>query len=104
MLAAETGIPALLGLCGIAGWILAQGVLCLRQSNWATAFNGLKGDRQWLFAYLVAFGATVVFNLMDITLFDLRINLMGWLLLAGIAGTVSGSRELSVEGARSQPS
>ena len=104
MLAAETGIPAVLGLCGIVSWILTQGVLCLRQSNWATTFNDLKRDRQWLFAYLVAFGATVVFNLMDITLFDLRINLMGWLLLAGIAGTVSGSRELSVEGTRSQPS
>ena len=39
-----------------------------------------------LLTYLLAFGGCVLFNGLDITLFDYRINLINWLLLAAIAG------------------
>lgn len=49
-----------------------------------TAIN--DEERLILFTYLVAFGGCVLFGLFDVTLFDFRINLLNWFLLAGIAG------------------
>lgn len=82
MLAAETGIPATLGLMGIVATILYGGVrqwqVCQHQGDRATALV--------LFTYGIAFGACLLFHLFDVPLFDARINVLGWLLLAGIAG------------------
>lgn len=98
MLTAETGIPATLIFCGLVGWVLAQGVLLL--VNWPVENNKnyLTGDMQSIspilpdrdrlifFSYLVAFAACTLFNFVDVTLFDLRVNTIGWLLLAAICG------------------
>jgi hypothetical protein len=43
-----------------------------------------------IFTYLVAFGACVLFNLVDVTLSDVKINTIVWLLLAAIAGVSQG--------------
>ncbi|HEY9606733.1 MAG TPA: O-antigen ligase family protein [Allocoleopsis sp.] len=91
MLLAETGIPATLLFCGVIGWILAQGILLLR--DWQD-ITSLKDGTQWhpdqliFFTYLIAFGGCVLFNLADVTLFDLRVNTLGWLLLSAICGVV----------------
>lgn len=82
MLTAETGIPAALFLFGWVGWILAKAGLFL--INWSSVYS--RGERLIFFSYLVAFGACTIFNMFDVTLFDLRVNTMGWLLLAAICG------------------
>jgi hypothetical protein len=50
-------------------------------------------DRLLYFSYLVAFTGCALFSFLDITLFDVRINLLGWLLLAAIVGAVYRSHE-----------
>jgi O-antigen ligase len=83
MFTAETGIPATLLFFGLVGWILAQGVLVLAKIS--THFSK---DKLILFTYLVAFGGCTLFNTVDVTLFDLRVNTLGWLLLSAICGVV----------------
>lgn len=80
MLTAETGIPATLFFLGLVGWIYGQGVWLLPRLS--------PQNRLILLSYLVAFGAGTLFNLVDITLFDLRMNTFNWLLLAAIHGIV----------------
>ena len=83
MLTAETGIPATLLFFGLVGWILAQAVLILAKIS-----TNLSHDKLILFTYLVAFGGCTLFNTVDVTLFDLRVNTLGWLLLSAIWGVV----------------
>ena len=86
MLAAETGIIATLLFTAIAGWIMARAVMLLQQ--WSSAKTTLSGDRLMLFTYIVAFTNCILFNLLDVTVFDLRINTICWILFAAIAGVV----------------
>ncbi len=87
MFTAETGIPATLLFFGLVGWILVQGVLSLAKLS----ANFIE-DKLILFTYLVAFGGCTVFNTVDVTLFDLRVNTLGWLLLSAICGIVYKNR------------
>jgi len=97
MLTAETGIPATLLLLGLVGAVLARAVLLL--GIWS-AVAPTKGGVEWhqdkimLFAYLVAFGGCTLFNLLDVTLFDPRVNTFGWLLLAALSGVTYRYRAL----------
>ncbi len=118
MLTAETGIPATLLLFGLVGWVLASGVLLVvnwlhfpvdTQEQEITEENSTSyitnrvvyqdvdsGDRLIFFSYLLAFGACTLFNTVDVTLFDLRLNTISWLLLAAICGVCKegiGNRE-----------
>ncbi|HEY9810935.1 MAG TPA: O-antigen ligase family protein [Halomicronema sp.] len=88
MLSYETGLPATLFFCGLIGWILGQGLLLFR----AEKYFDTAADRLIFFTCLIAFFATTAFHLFDVTLFDLRVNLLGWLLLAGIFGVVLEKR------------
>ncbi|MGB8691164.1 MAG: O-antigen ligase family protein [Microcoleus sp.] len=121
MLTAETGIPATLFFLGLVGWVLARGVLLL--VNWRSHFsvdleqeqiaaqeteeNAIShitnrvicqdtnsGDRLIFFSYLLAFAACTLFNTVDVTLFDFRVNTISWLLLAAICGI--GNRALGI--------
>jgi O-antigen ligase len=83
MLAAETGVLLTLLLCGMVAWILARGILFLK--NWRSIPNK-KQDSLIYFSYLLAFTNSICFNLFDVTIFDLRINLLGWIVLSGIYG------------------
>ncbi len=94
MLTAETGIPATILFCSLIGWVVAQGVLLLK--NW----SGEERGRLIFFSYLVAFVGCILFNTVDVTLFDLRVNTFGWLLLAAIWGVVNRNREKIAEGDR----
>jgi hypothetical protein len=106
MLSAETGIPGVLLLSGLVAWVLAKGVLAVQ--NWpdlSLAGNAsgtpsipgvLTNDRLIVFTYLVTFAACTLFHLFDITLFDSRVNILGWLVLAAIYG-VTDSRRSGVD-------
>lgn len=90
MLLCETGIPATVLFLGLVGWIVAHGVLSLR-------FVAARGDRLLHFSVITAFLSNTLFHLFDVPLFDTRINLMGWLLLAGIWGTTSPFHPIPVK-------
>jgi hypothetical protein len=52
-------------------------------------YSFLKGqwsasDRAVLLGYLLAFASSILFNLFDVSVFDSRINLLSWGLLAAI--------------------
>ncbi|MEH1832324.1 MAG: O-antigen ligase family protein [Nostoc sp.] len=83
MLSAETGFPSTFLFCGLLAWILITGVQLLRKSKYIN-----RQDRLIFFSYLLAFVAWVLFNTVDVTLFDFRLNALSWLILAAICGVV----------------
>ncbi|MEH2458440.1 O-antigen ligase family protein [Nostoc sp.] len=83
MLSAETGFPSTFLFCGLLAWILIIGVQLLRKSKYINT-----QDRLIFFSYLLAFVAWVLFNTVDVTLFELRLNVLSWLILAAICGVV----------------
>jgi len=86
MLGMEIGIVASLVFCLIVAVILAQAILLLRHNNHKNLRSLNKSDRLMIFSYLVAFGGYILFNFLDVTIFDLRINTIGWILLSAIYG------------------
>ncbi len=83
MLSAETGLPATILFCALLSWIFIAGVQLLRNSKYLE-----QEDKLIFFSYLLVFGAWVLFNTVDVTLFDFRLNTLSWLLLAAISGVV----------------
>ena len=81
MLLCETGFPATLLLFGLVGWMLAQGGQLLLQQKLVD-----PRDRLLLFSFITAFMSHTAFHLFDVTFFDARLNLLGWLLLASVWG------------------
>ncbi|MUL35033.1 O-antigen ligase family protein [Gloeocapsopsis dulcis] len=87
MFAAETGILGIVFLSLWVGWILFRSIQLLR--NWQSINSDeiqIAQDKLIFFSYLVAFFACVVFNTVDVTIFDLRLNTLAWILLAAICG------------------
>ena len=82
MFSAETGILGVLCLSGMVGWVFFQAIKAINQLS----KNNQKQARLILFTYLVAFGGCVLFNFFDVSIFDLRVNTIGWLLFAAISG------------------
>jgi O-antigen ligase len=83
MLSAETGLPATVLFCALLGWIFIAGMQLLLNSK------TLKTkDRLIFFSYQLVFGVWVLFNTADVTLFDLRLNTLSWLIIAAISGVV----------------
>ena len=82
MLGAEAGIVALLLFMGIIAAIAFKA--CKLLAIWSDKESSLI-----FFSYLVAFSACILFNLADVSIFDLRINTIGWILLAAISGVTS---------------
>jgi O-antigen ligase len=78
MLMAETGIPAALLLFGLVGWLVMRSSLRLAEVA--------DSDRLICFSFLMAFLGCTLFSLLDVTLFDVRLNAIGWLLLAALWG------------------
>ena len=83
MLSAETGFPSTFLFCSLLAWILITGVQLLRKSKYINT-----EDRLIFFSYLLAFVAWVLFNTVDVTLFDIRLNALSWLILAALCGVV----------------
>ena len=94
MLSAETGIPGAIFFCSWVGWIVFQGLQSL--VNWTDPSSSpeqLVSDKLIFFSYLVAFLACVLCNTVDVTVFDARLNSIGWLLLSAICGVVYHQKE-----------
>ncbi|MEB3179081.1 MAG: O-antigen ligase family protein [Nostocaceae cyanobacterium] len=79
MLSMEIGIPATLLFCGLAGWVFVQAV---------RVFKELNHDKTIVFTYLVLFLCFGLFNTVDVSIFDLRVNLFSWVLFSAICGLV----------------
>ena len=88
MLGAEMGIIATSFLIGIVGSIMYRGSLLL--INWPD-----RESQVIYFSYLVAFANCILFNLLDVTIFDLRVNTISWILLAAISGMVVSHQEIA---------
>ena len=73
-LACDTGIPTLLLFCWVIGRTYIAGLQRLGVANYDPA----------LLSYVLAFTGCILFALFDVTLFDARINVLSWFLLAGI--------------------
>lgn len=93
MLSSESGIPATLLFCGLVGWILAKAILFLHEALELKALASQQ-ERFIFFTYLVAFFACTLFHFFDVPLFDLRINVMGWLLLSAISGIMEHKKTI----------
>jgi O-antigen ligase len=94
----ETGIPATLLFSGLLGWILGRAV-CLLKIWSAVTINSERRQQQQrnrliLFTYVLAFGCLTLFNLFDVTIFDLRVNLFAWVILSAISGMVYRYRKV----------
>ena len=80
MLGAEIGIIGVLLLVAIVSSIAIA------------ATRLLLSDRQpqlILFSYMLAFTCCIIFNLTDVSIFDLRVNTISWILLAAISGVAT---------------
>ncbi|HEY9696380.1 MAG TPA: O-antigen ligase family protein [Trichocoleus sp.] len=78
LLGAETGIFIAIGFTLFIGYLCFRGVKALYA-------NQLKpGDRAILVGYLFAFGSCTLFALFDVAYYDVRVNVMTWILLGGI--------------------
>ena len=82
-LACDTGIPTLLLFCGVVGRTYVAGIRQLIQTG-----SGI------LLSCVLAFTGCILFALFDVTLFDARINVLSWFILAGI-GAMAGHRPRS---------
>jgi len=97
MLSAEIGIVGAVLFVGLIGSAIVRAVMLLR--GWSN-LAPLPREKQWqqdklmLLTFIFAFCALSLFNLLDVTLFDLRTNLLGWLLLAAIDGVTHYHRNL----------
>jgi O-antigen ligase len=83
MLSAETGIPITLVFCGLLVWILIAGIQLLLKSN-----HLHQKQRLIFFSYLIVFIGWVLFNTVDVTMFDFRLNTLFWVVLSAICGVV----------------
>ncbi len=88
MLSSNLGIPAAIVLCGIVGWIIAQGTILFL--NFPLPW---RSDRSIFLTYLVAFAGFIIFNIADVTALELRLNTHAWLILASICGVVYRSND-----------
>jgi O-antigen ligase len=94
MLLAEIGIIGTLLLCGLVGWTFFLAIKLI--AFWSKSQEKKSRDRLILFTYLVAFGSCILFNIFDVTVFDLRVNTLSWLLLGAIAGVVNSSKSRDI--------
>lgn len=89
MLACEMGIPATVVFYSIVGVVVGRGVQLVGRLS---AFEGRS-----LVMIVLAFLGCTVFSFFDVPIFDARINLLGWMLLAGIWGVVQ-RRSMAIGG------
>ncbi|MEO0947380.1 MAG: O-antigen ligase family protein [Cyanobacteria bacterium J06641_5] len=92
MLTAEFGLPATLLLFGLVGWPLTRVVRRLARSPRRDPLALAPPARLVVLSYLLAFCGCILFNFADVTIYELRNNLLGWLLLAALAGVSAPER------------
>ena len=72
-LACDTGVPTMLLFCWVVGRTYVAGIRRLIVDSYHPV----------LLSYLLGFTGCILFALFDVTLFDARINVLGWFLFAG---------------------
>jgi O-antigen ligase len=113
MMLAETGMPGAVMLFGLVGWVLGRAVNAMPHLSAGAAMAGMgngthpisAGDamnrvstaaggagRDRLMLFLTVFLANTLFSFLDITFFDVRINLMNWIILSAIWGMAQRDR------------
>ena len=80
MLGAEVGTIAVLLLVAIVSSIMFSATKLLLED---------RKPKLILFSYMLAFTSCIIFNLTDVSIFDLRVNTISWILLAAISGVAS---------------
>ncbi|MGI0483301.1 O-antigen ligase family protein [Geminocystis sp. CENA526] len=85
MISAETGLITLLMMLFIIGSIFWGGIVTLIKDK------SEKKEGLILFSYLVIFSGYAIFNLFDVTIFDLRLHILAWIILASISGVTKNS-------------
>jgi O-antigen ligase len=83
MLSAETGFPTTLLFCGLLIYILVAAVQLLWKSQLLASENKFI-----FFSYLLAFVSWIIFNLVDVTIFDLRLCTVFWVVLGAMCGVI----------------
>jgi O-antigen ligase len=78
MLAAEMGLPITLGFLLIVGLIVGRGLKALIETPFA------RPQQAVLAAYLIGFSGAIAFTMFDLSFYDARVNVLGWLMLAAI--------------------
>jgi O-antigen ligase len=91
MLTVETGIPGAILMCVFVASIVFRGskllaICSTKISEKSTYLN--EQDRFIFLTYLFSFSSCILFNLFDVTIYDLRVNTLGWVLLSSICGIV----------------
>ncbi|MGC1308260.1 MAG: O-antigen ligase family protein [Phormidesmis sp.] len=77
-LASETGIPVMLGFCLFVGMLYYNSVRTAIKGSLPTASKAV------LLGYLMALTSCLLFGLFDVVLFDARLNVLAWGLLASL--------------------
>ncbi|MEB3218578.1 MAG: O-antigen ligase family protein [Nostocales cyanobacterium 94392] len=83
MLSAETGLPTTVLFFGLLTWLFIMGIRLLQTSK-----SLANQDKLIFFSYLLAFVVWIIFNTVDVTIFDFRLNTLLWLTLAAICGVI----------------
>lgn len=79
-LASESGVPVMIGFCVVCGQVFYRAL----KIYLAKDVELTEGDRAILFSYLLAFSACLLFGLFDVVLYDARLNIVFWGLLAAL--------------------
>lgn len=85
-LASEVGIPVTVAFCAVVGSLYYDGIKTFIQGRAAVgeSFVAWQRRRAILLSYLLAFTSCLLFGLFDVVLFDARLNILSYGLLAGI--------------------
>ncbi|OBQ11930.1 MAG: polymerase [Anabaena sp. LE011-02] len=97
MLSAETGLITTLLFCGLLAWILiAASQILFNNKNKIPDFFKKSGisasiepeNRLIFFSYLITFIGWILFNTVDVTTFDIRLNTLSWVFVAALCGVM----------------
>jgi O-antigen ligase len=81
LMASEAGIPLMLAFTVVIGYTCFLGI----KAFWKTASQSSQVPHQGIFlGYLLALFSCIAFALFDVTLYDARINVLNWFILAAI--------------------
>lgn len=86
MMSAETGLITTIVMMVIIGKIVWDGIVSLIKSK------SEKKEDILLLSYIVIFCGYGIFNLFDVSIFDLRLNILAWVILASISGVSKPKR------------
>jgi O-antigen ligase len=86
-LASETGIPLTIGFCWVIGRFYYGGIKSFMRQPLSTPHQAI------LLSYLLAFSSCLLFGLFDVAIFDSRINVLNWVMLAGVSLLANANSE-----------